>query len=388
MCIGDNYESKTKNSLSNVWYSPLTIDNIRLKLIRLMVMNETNLTPRLKFILNIISQTAGIDRLQIQDQTRSNYNISKPTLIRDLNILISSKLIRIEGQGKNTKYLPASTNPLLKVFDLEMYFSIEPDQRMGAKKHFDFSVFDYLKELQTQEEIEKIKLDQKSFAAQTQKLSPDILKRELERFVVELSWKSSKIEGNTYSLLETEALIKESQEAWGKSKEETIMILNHKDAFDQILKHKNDFKKISLALINQLHQEMTKKLGVTTGIRRQAVGITGTTYQPLDNEHQIHEAMEKMVAAINANPIPFEKALIANAMLAYIQPYTDGNKRTGRMLSNAILMAYDYYPLSYRNVNENELKQSLIIFYEQGTIHHLKKNFIGQLIFAFNTYFQ
>jgi len=352
-------------------------------------MNETNLTLRQKFILNIINRTAlGIDRHGIQNQVISNYDISKPTLIRDLNHLALQKLVRIEGRGKSTKYFPVSTNPVLRAFDLDLYFSADPDQRIGAKKQFDFSIFNHLKNLLSQEEAEKIKRIKKSFAKQTQNLSPDIFKRELERFIIELSWKSSKIEGNTYTLLETEALIKESEEAKGKTKDEAIMILNHKEAFEQILKHARDFKKISLPLINELHQVLTKNLNVSTGIRKQAVGITGTTYQPLDNSHQIREAMERLITAINSNSVPVEKALIANAVVSYIQPFADGNKRTGRMLTNAILLAHDYYPLSYRSIDENEFKQSLIIFYEQGSLNHLKSLFINQLIFAYKTYFQ
>ena len=141
-------------------------------------------------------------------------------------------------------------------------------------------------------------------------------------------------------------------------------------------------------LINELHQVLTKNLNVSTGIRKQAVGITGTTYQPLDNSHQIREAMERLITAINSNSVPVEKALIANAVVSYIQPFADGNKRTGRMLTNAILLAHDYYPLSYRSIDENEFKQSLIIFYEQGSLNHLKSLFINQLIFAYKTYFQ
>lgn len=351
-------------------------------------MDDTNSNPRQKFILNLISKSSGLLRGEIQQTVEKNYKISKPTLIRDLNQLISQKIIRIEGKGKNTKYFTYSRNPLLRPFDLEQYFSIEPDSRTDTKKHFDFSVFNHLNGLFLEEEIDKMKNNQKGFEEQKKNLSPDILKRELERFVIELSWKSSKIEGNTYTLLETETLIKESREANGKTKAEAQMILNHKQAFEQILKVKNDFKILSLSLINQLHQTLTENLSINFGIRKQAVGITGTMYKPLDNEHQIREAMGKLVNKVNINRSPLEKALIVSTMLPYIQPYSDGNKRTGRMLTNAILLAFDYYPLSYRSVDEDEFKKALIIFYEQGTIYHFKKLFIEQLIFSYSTYFK
>ena len=143
-----------------------------------------------------------------------------------------------------------------------------------------------------------------------------------------------------------------------------------------------------VSLINQLHNVMIKDLGITTGIRKQAVGITGTTYRPLDNEHQIHDAMDRFVDTVNKNPSSYEKALISNLMLSYIQPYSDGNKRTARMLSNGILLAYNNFPLSYRSTDEDEFKKSLIVFYEQGSIYHFKKIFTDQLLFAYGTYFK
>lgn len=361
---------------------------IRLKMIRLLYMDETNITTRQKSIVNLINQSTGISREQIQKTLRQLYNISKPTLARDLVELKKRKLLRVEGKGKRILYWPYSQNSTLRPFDLDQYFLKEPDERVGAKKEFDFVIFNKLKGLFSSLEIEEIEKVRKSFSTQTKHLAKDILKREIERFTIELAWKSSEIEGNTYSLLETETLIKNSQTAKGKSKQEAIMILNHKETFEMILSHKGDFKTVSLSLINQIHNLMVAGLQIGSGIRKQAVGITGTVYQPLDNQHQITEAMQKLVSAINSNSSVLEKALIANSMISYIQPYADGNKRTGRMLANGILLAHDYYPLSYRSIDKEEFKKALIVFYEQGSIYQLKKLFLEQLMFAFKTYFR
>lgn len=118
------------------------------------------------------------------------------------------------------------------------------------------------------------------------------------------------------------------------------------------------------------------------------MGITGSTYRPLDNQHQIREVFEKTITVINQTENVFAKALIAHFMIAYIQPYTDGNKRTARMLTNALLLAYDLYPLSYRSVNDNEFKKALILFYEQESISEIKGLFIEQFKFANETYFR
>lgn len=351
-------------------------------------MNETNLTPRQKLVLNFVNQGEGITREEIQDKINSSYLTSKPTLIRDLNLLLNKNLIKFEGRAKAIKYFPKVTNFLLRQFDIEKYFALEPDNRFGVKKSFNFQIFDNLHNLFSADEIKILKKSCHNFSQSTDKLSPDLLKRELERFVIELSWKSSKIEGNTYTLLETETLIKEQKEAKGKSKDEAIMILNHKIVFEEILKIKKEFKNISISEINQLHNILTKNLGISSGIRKHAVGITGTTYQPLYNEHQLKDVFERTISIINSTKDPLEKALIAHFMIAYIQPYTDGNKRTARMLTNAILLAHDLFPLSYRSVNEDEFKKALILFYEQTSIYHVKRLFIEQLIFANNTYFR
>lgn len=359
----------------------------RFKMIRLMGMNETILTPRQKYILNFINQSEGLLREEIQNKIQETYPSSKPTLVRDLNILLEHGFIKSEGKARATKYLPKALNRLLRNFDIQRYFAEDPDKRIGARKTFDSKILENLNGLFTEDEIGSLEKNCHSFKQQTSKLSPDILKRELERFVIELAWKSSKIEGNTYTLLETESLIKEQKEAVGKTKDEAIMILNHKSAFEKIFKNNADFKNISITQINQLHNILIKNLNVASGIRRQAVGITGTTYQPLDNEHQIREVFEKTISIINKTKNPFEKALITQFMIAYIQPYSDGNKRTARMLTNAILLANDLYPLSYRSVDEDSFKKGLILFYEQGSICEIKKIFIEQVKFANETYF-
>ena len=351
-------------------------------------MDETILTTRQKYILNIINQSEGLLREEIQEKVSKLYPVSKPTAIRDLHVLLIKKLVRVTGKARATIYFSKVFNPLLREFNLERYFADDPDNRIGARKSFDFEIFKNLHDLLTPEEINSLRKVALSFREKTLKLSPDLLKRELERFVIELSWKSSKIEGNTYTLLETESLIKEQKEAVGKSKDEAVMILNHKAAFEEILKAKKDFKTISVSGINQLHNILIKGLGISFGIRKQAVGITGTTYHPLDNEYQTKEVFEKTVNVVNRTKSPFEKALIVHFMIPYIQPYADGNKRTARMLTNAILLAYDLYPLSYRSVDEDEFKKALVLFYEQESIYEIKKLFIEQIKFANETYFR
>jgi len=175
--------------------------------------------------------------------------------------------------------------------------------------------------------------------------------------MIEFSWKSSEIEGNTYSLLNTEALIKENVEGKGKSKKETQMILNHKDAFNESIQNRERFLKLDYSDIEYIHSVLTKDLGITKNIRNAGIGITGTKYKPLDNSFQIKEVLQEMIKLLNKKESFLEKAFLAVVLISYIQAFEDGNKRTARMFSNAILLAYNSIPLSYRIVDVEEYKK-------------------------------
>ena len=357
-------------------------------MIRLWYMNDTKLNSRQKQIFELIEKSEALSRLKVKEKLPDQFQASIPTIARDLAYMLENGFILKYGKGRNTSYSSINTSDLLKYYDIDQYFTLEPDQRADAKKAFDFKVFTKLQGLFTSLGLADLKKVNKSFSRESQSLDKDIYLKEIERFVIELSWKSSKIEGNTYSLLDTETLIKQKIEAKGHSKEEAVMILNHKEAFENILAKSKDYKTLTFIKIVELHNFLVKRLNVSTGIRKQPVGITGTTYRPLDNQWQIKEAMEKYIKVVNKTENPLEKALITVAMISYIQPFADGNKRTGRMLANALLLANDYYPLSYRSAGETYYKKALVLFYEQNSLYYLKQIILDQYKFALNTYFK
>jgi Fic family protein len=128
-------------------------------------------------------------------------------------------------------------------------------------------------------------------------------------------------------------------------------------------------------------------LGINRNIRKRRVGITGTNYNPLDNEFEIKEALGKTFALVNSKKSVYEKAFLTLVLISYIQPFADGNKRTSRILSNGILIAENYCPLSFRTVDPFDYKKAMLVFYEQTNISPMKKLFIDQAEFAVNTYF-
>ena len=219
------------------------------------------------------------------------------------------------------------------------------------------------------------------------KLSKAAYGKEMERLSIDLSWKSSQIEGNTYSLLETERLLKEKETAAGKTKDEAIMLLNHKEAIDFILSDPNYLLPLDLLKIEKLHTLLINGLGSEAGIRTTVVGITGTNYKPLEYEQLIRKALNEMCALVNQQHGVFEKAFLLLVLTSYIQPFVDGNKRTARILSNAALINCGYCPISFRTVDTLEFKKALLLFYEQNNLTAIKKIFIDQCEFAVNTYF-
>lgn len=352
-------------------------------------MNETiKLTYRQKAIVNIVAKKASISREAITENLSGTFSVSKATLARDLSVLVKKGLIQTVGSGPSTAYKSVRKHPLLSYIVLDQYFSVEPDFRTSAKTIFENDIFSLLPGVIDTSEQEDLQNIFRSFNKATSRLDATILDREIERYIIELSWKSSKIEGNTYTLLETESLIKQGKEAKGKTKQEAIMILNHKEAFKTIMEYRKNFQTLTARDLFKLHGVLTKDSGITSGVRKQAVGITGTTYSPLTHEWELREALEKMIHFVNNVNYPLEKALLTSTLLAYIQPFADGNKRTARMLANAILLAYDYFPLSYRSVDENEYKQALILFYETNNMYHIKRLFLDQYRFAVRMYFR
>ena len=355
-------------------------------MIRWTGMNDTNLNDRQKKILSILREMGSVSRLALGNKISPDASVSRITFIRDLNHLVSLNFIRVSGKGKNTTYGLVNTNPLLTYLDLDNYFKTETEART-VNKTFNDRVFSHLNNLYTQGEIDLWERSKKIFKEAGDKLDPSIYRRELERFIIELSWKSSQIEGNTYSLIETETLIKQNIKAVGHSDEEAVMILNHKKAFEVILDKKDSFKKLDVSDIVQLHQVLTNGL-VTSGVRSQKVRISGTRYEPLFDKHEIENVLRQLIYLVNKTKFPPEKALILSIMIAYIQPFADGNKRTSRMLSNAVLLAYDYFPLSYRSIDVNEYRSAMIVFYETNNLYNFKRLYMKQLQFAIDNYFQ
>ncbi len=338
-------------------------------------------------VLKFVKSNPSLSSKEIYDGLRSSMGYA--TVKRILKSLSSEKLIITEGSGRGTKYKTGPAYDLFYPIDVDDYFSHEIDER-AIRKDFNFSLISNLLreiELFKENEIQHLTTLQTRFTEKKLKLSKTAYAKELERLSIDLSWKSSQIEGNTYSLLETERLLKEKETAAGKTKDEAIMLLNHKDAIDFILSDPNYLFPLDLLKIEKLHTLLMNGLGIESGIRTTTIGITGTNYKPLEYEQLIRKALREMCTLVNQHPGVFEKAFLLLVLISYIQPFIDGNKRTARILSNAALINRGYCPISFRTVDTLDFKKAMLLFYEQNNLTAIKKIFIDQYDFAVNTYF-
>ena len=314
---------------------------------------------------------------------------SDATLKRVIAAGIKAGDIVAEGKARATRYRLSPQAQLLMPLNLDTYFALEVDERQ-VHSSYNFELINgLLAETRLFSDKEQTHLDalQDEFRQHVNELTDNEYRKEMERLGIDLSWKSSQIEGNTYTLLETERLLRESKTAEGKTKEEAVMLLNHKDALSFILDNPDYLQELTVSHIEDIHQLLTKDLSIDKGLRRHRVGITGTNYHPLDNEFQIREAMRDACKLINSKYNIFEKALLTLLLLSYIQPFLDGNKRTARIMSNALLIANDYCPLSFRSVDSIDYKKAMLIFYEQNNLYAFKQIFIEQFEFAVKEYF-
>lgn len=348
-----------------------------------------DINQRQKVILRILSKGEWLSRGQINDLLTDSYDdVSFMTVNRDISYLIDLNYIQKQGNGKATVYRISDGYSIVQKIDPKEYFAQDINHR-AIHDRFNFDIFSLLNiDILNEDEKDQLNLLNKQFHQNYEKLSETIQKKELERSAIELSWKSSALEGNTYSLLETETLIREGIAATGKKKEETIMVLNHKNALEYISQHKEEFINIRIGTIEHLHSILMQDLGISNNIRQTLVGITGTNYKPLDNAYQIREALEQYCTLINSKENVFEKALLTFPLMGYIQPFEDGNKRTGRILANALLISHNAFPISLRSLDINEYKDAMILFYEVNNISLIKKLFIQQCQFAVDNFFR
>jgi hypothetical protein len=201
----------------------------------------------------------------------------------------------------------------------------------------------------------------------------------LNRVLIDLSWNSSRLEGNTYSLLDTKRLIDFGQAAAGKDQLEAQMILNHKDAIEFLVAEAGEIGFNRYTILN-LHAMLANNLladpDAPGRLRQIAVGIEKSAFLPLEVPQVIEECFDQILASAGAIGDPFEQALFVMVQLPYLQPFDDVNKRVSRLAANIPLFRANLAPLSFEGVSRELYTEAVLGVYELNRIELLKDVFI------------
>jgi hypothetical protein len=204
-------------------------------------------------------------------------------------------------------------------------------------------------------------------------------RRILEKLLIDLSWASSRMEGNTYDLLETEQLIRFGKEAAGKDRKEAIMIINHKEAIQYIVDNLNQIE-ISRAVLFDIHALLSDGLladpAMAGRLRRMPVGISYSNYSPLGDQFSIEEEFRILIEKAAAITDPFEQSFFLLVHIPHLQAFADINKRTSRIAANIPLLKADLAPMSFFTMNDRDYIDGLIGIYELNNVSLLRDAYI------------
>jgi hypothetical protein len=201
----------------------------------------------------------------------------------------------------------------------------------------------------------------------------------LSRLLVDLSWASSRLEGNTYSRLDTQNLIEHGQAAQGKDAIETQMILNHKAAIEMLIEDTDEVGFDAFTFKNLhavLSQDLMRDPQASGRLRRRLVEISGTVFHPAAMPQVIEDCFELLLSKVAAIPDPFEQAFFLMVQLPYLQPFEDVNKRVSRIGANLPLIQHNLCPLSFIDVPERAYIEGTLGVYELNEVDLLRDVFV------------
>lgn len=323
---------------------------------------------------------------------KTNLKIENWTLQRRLNKLISQGIIKKIGGKRDAAYIVSPNVQKNKqqeeselIFlsqeskDLLSLVSNSKESRIPKGYERDFlesyqpNITSYLTE------AEKEKLADLGKTARQNEPAGTYAKDILQRLLIDLSWNSSRLEGNTYSLIDTERLISIGEEADDKPAKDAQMILNHKDAIEFIVSNSEDISFNRYTVLN-IHALLSNNLlpdpAASGRLRSFGVGINQSVYTPLGIPQIIEEMFDIMLDKVGHIKNPFEQAFFIMVQLPYLQPFDDVNKRVSRLAANIPLNKKNLVPISFIDVPDSLYIKGLLSVYELNRVELLKDVFL------------
>ena len=342
---------------------------------------------QIEAILELL-QEEGLSIEQIEENL--NFSIERRTLQRRLKELKESNRLLTKGEARSTRYFPkvkkyeneASEDliplsiegkKILKLISLSEIQRIPVGYNKQFLENYLPNIDSYLspKEKEILLEIGKTQGDNQAAGTYARQI--------LNRLLIDLSWNSSRLEGNTYSLLDTELLIHDGKPADDKSAKETQMILNHKDAIEFLVDESDEIGFNRYTILN-LHALLSNNLlpnpSASGRLREFGVGITNSVFTPLEIPQLISEYFDLILSKVNQIKDPFEQAFFILVHFPYLQPFDDVNKRVSRLAANIPFNRKNLSPLSFIDVPEDYYIKGMLAVYELNRTDLLKDVFI------------
>lgn len=332
-------------------------------------------------ILDYIAANPGAGREDIRRNAARD--VSETTVWRALKRLVDENRLAVTGKGPATRYSLAGA-AVVRAYLRTPYNRRKP---VGYKKEF---VDQYIPNKTFYfGDADRARLRDAGVVASTRLPAGTYARRILERLLVDLAWASSRMEGNTYSILETERLIRLGEEATGRDRKEAVMILNHKEAIQYVVEHLGEIT-ISSADIRNIHALLADGLLVDPGmagrLRRLPAGIGASSYRPLNDHYQIEEEFGILIAKAAAIEDAFEQSFFLLVHIPYLQAFDDINKRTSRVASNIPLLKADFAPMSFLTMNDRDYIDGLIGVYELNNVALLRDAYIDSYMASAQNY--
>lgn len=320
------------------------------------------------------------------------HSIPKRTLQRRVSLLINLKQLKAIGGSRSRKYVVQyepfaktkaqkesfiSLSPQAKIIQNHVEQPVQMRQYVGYKRKF-LDAYHPNSTYYLSEAIRK-QLWEMGKSPDGERPAATFARQILNRLLIDLSWNSSRLEGNTYSILETERLIELGQFSEGKDIKETQMILNHKAAIEFLVESIDDVGINRYTILN-LHALLSYNLLANPKacgrLRTIPVGIAKTVYHPLAVPQLIDECFQQILDTGRAITDPFEQAFFLMLHLPYLQPFEDVNKQVSRLASNIPLIQKNLCPLSFVDVPESVYISGLLGVYELNRFELLLDVFI------------
>lgn len=326
----------------------------------------------------------GLARSQIAKNL--SFIINNKTLQRRLSALSAEKKIVRTGDRKAAKYYPAKIPQQgIKGQSVQKEGEVFSPEGRSVLKFLESALHTREKVSYKREFIEGYVPNETSYISKEQRaallkegkrfdkaLAAGTYARQIcQRLLIDLSYHSSRLEGNTYSKLDTQKLVEEGISAEGKVHEETVMIMNHKEAILFLVENAQEIELNGFTVFNLhnlLSQDLLANPEACGNIRTIEVDIGKSAYRPIGNPHVLKELLELILLKARKIEDPFEQSFFLLVHLSYLQAFEDVNKRTSRLSCNIPFIKQNLCPLSFTDVSRDDYTAALLAIYEKNDI--------------------